>query len=144
MSARGRTAPRPEAPALVVTDDPQHGVTVLARRVADAVARRTGRDLVVSPSDLTGPRPPASAHLHFTDRLWASSPEEAADRLVDLAGRVALTVTLHDLPQPSDGERNLVRRGDCYRRVVEAAASKLGEEATVQALIKAGLQELGR
>ncbi|WP_314102445.1 hypothetical protein [uncultured Frigoribacterium sp.] len=122
MSADGRTASHPEAPALVVTDDPQHGVTVLARRVADAVARRTGRDLAVSPSDLTGPRPPASAHVHFTDRLWATSPEDAADRLVDLAGRVALTVTLHDLPQPSDGERNLVRRGDCYRRVVEAAA----------------------
>jgi Holliday junction DNA helicase RuvA len=30
------------------------------------------------------------------------------------------------------------------RRVVEAAAIQLGEEATVQALIKAGLQELGR
>ncbi|WP_299009808.1 Holliday junction branch migration protein RuvA [uncultured Caulobacter sp.] len=30
------------------------------------------------------------------------------------------------------------------RRVVEAAADRLGEEATVQALIKAGLQELGR
>jgi glycosyltransferase involved in cell wall biosynthesis len=109
-------------PALVVTDDPQHGVTVLARRVADAVAVRTGRDLVVSPGDLTGARPPASAHLHFTDRLWGSSPEAAAERLVDLAARVPLTVTLHDLPQPSDGARNLVRRGDCYRRVVEAAA----------------------
>ncbi|TWX40661.1 glycosyltransferase family 4 protein [Frigoribacterium sp. ACAM 257] len=105
-----------------MTDDPQHGVTALARRIADAVARRTRRDLVVSPAELTGPTPPASAHLHFTDRLWASSPEDAADRLVDLAGRVALTVTLHDLPQPSDGERNLVRRGHCYRRVVEAAA----------------------
>jgi len=30
------------------------------------------------------------------------------------------------------------------RRVVEQAALRLGEEATVQALIKAGLQELGR
>ena len=30
------------------------------------------------------------------------------------------------------------------RRVVEAAADRLGDEATVQALIKAGLQELGR
>ena len=30
------------------------------------------------------------------------------------------------------------------RRVVEAAADRLGEAATVQALIKAGLQELGR
>jgi Holliday junction DNA helicase RuvA len=30
------------------------------------------------------------------------------------------------------------------RRVIEAAAAQLGEEATVQALIKAGLQELGR
>jgi glycosyltransferase involved in cell wall biosynthesis len=108
-------------PALVVTDDPQHGVTVLARRVADAVAVRTGLDLAVAPADLTGPRPPAAAHLHFTDRLWGTSPEDAAERLVDLAGRTALTVTLHDLPQPSDGERNLVRRGDCYRRVVRAA-----------------------
>ncbi len=30
------------------------------------------------------------------------------------------------------------------RRVVEQAALRLGDEATVQALIKAGLQELGR
>lgn len=30
------------------------------------------------------------------------------------------------------------------RRVIEAAAARIGEEATVQQLIKAGLQELGR
>ena len=30
------------------------------------------------------------------------------------------------------------------RRVVEQAALRLGDEATVQVLIKAGLQELGR
>ncbi|WP_209560795.1 hypothetical protein [Frigoribacterium sp. PvP032] len=122
MSTLDRTAQAPSVPALVVTDDPQHGVSGLARHVSEAVTRRTGRDHSVSPADLAGPTPPAAAHLHFTDRLWATSPEAAADRLVDLAGRVALTVTLHDLPQPSDGERNLVRRGDCYRRVVEAAA----------------------
>jgi len=111
---------RPGPPALVVTPDPQHGVTVLARRIAEAVAARTGRDPAVATDALTGPRPPARAHLHFTDRLWASSPEAAAERIVDLAARVPLTVTLHDLPQPSDGERNLPRRSACYRAVVEA------------------------
>jgi len=117
VSAAERTDP----PALVVTPDPQHGVTVLARRIASAVAARTGRDAAVAPDALTGPRPPARAHLHFTDRLWASSPEAAAERIVALAARVPLTVTLHDLPQPSDGARNLPRRSACYRAVVEAA-----------------------
>jgi glycosyltransferase involved in cell wall biosynthesis len=109
-------------PALVVTDDPQHGVSTYARRVAEAVAALVGRDLAVGPDALTGTAPPARSHLHFTDRLWGGSPEEAADRVEDLARRTSLTVTLHDLPQPSDGERNLPRRAECYRRVVEAAA----------------------
>ena len=109
-------------PALVVTDDRQHGVSNYARGVAAAVAALVGRDLAVAPDALTGTAPPARSHLHFTDRLWGGSPEEAADRVEDLARRTSLTVTLHDLPQASDGERNLPRRAECYRRVVEAAA----------------------
>ena len=112
----------PGLPALVVTDDPEHGVSNYARGVAAAVAALVGRDLAVGPDALTGTAPPARSHLHFTDRLWGGSPEEAADRVEDLARRTSLTVTLHDLPQPSDGERNLPRRAECYRRVVAVAA----------------------
>lgn len=105
-------------PALVVTPDAHHGVAVYARQVADEVSRIVGTDTTTSVAALDGPTPPARAHLHFTDRLWATSPEEAAVRIESIARRTRLTVTLHDLPQPSDGARNLPRRSDCYARVV--------------------------
>jgi hypothetical protein len=122
LAPRLGTVEAASLPALVLTDDAQHGVSAYARRVAGAVEALAGRELAVAPDALTGTAPPARSHLHFTDRLWGGSPEEAADRIVDLAGRTSLTVTLHDLPQSSDGERNLPRRADCYRRVVEAVA----------------------
>jgi hypothetical protein len=65
--------------------------------------------------------PASPVHVHFTDRLWASSPEAAAERFETFAARSAITVTLHDVPQPSDGPRNLPRRTEAYRRVVAAA-----------------------
>ncbi|MCY1143720.1 hypothetical protein OWR29_37440 [Actinoplanes sp. Pm04-4] len=70
---------------------------------------------------LLGDRPPERAHLHFTDRLWAGSPEEAAIVVERVATRTALTVTLHDVPQESDGPRNRPRRTDCYARVAAVA-----------------------
>ena len=148
-SAPGAGPRRPPAddalPALVVTPERQHGVAVYARQVAEAVARRTGRDLAVGPDALEGDAPPARAHLHFTDRLWATSPEAAADRLEELAARTALTVTLHDLPQPSDGERNLPRRSACYRRVVEAAAGVVVNSRHEAALLDEHVRDgLGR
>ncbi|GAA4680174.1 glycosyltransferase family protein [Frondihabitans cladoniiphilus] len=119
-------APAPAAaPALVVTPHAEHGVAAYARDLAAAVARETGRrvaELTLQPEALTGHAPPARAHLHFTDRLWAGSPEEAAVRFEELAAHTAVSVTLHDLPQPSDGERNLRRRSECYARVVELAS----------------------
>ena len=64
---------------------------------------------------------PRRLHLHFSDRLWASDPAAAARRVEALARRHPLTVTLHDLPQPSDGDDSHRRRADCYRHVIAAA-----------------------
>ncbi len=41
--------------------------------------------------------------------------------LVELADGRDVVVTLHDLPQASDGARNLPRRSEAYRRVAQAA-----------------------
>lgn len=92
-------------PHLVTEGDPRHGVVVHARRLARAV----GAD---GPDD--GP-----CHVQFTDRLWGASPEEAAARVE--AFPVPFTASLHDLPQASDGPRNLVRRTAAYMRVAVAA-----------------------
>lgn len=100
-------------PALHIPADAQHGVTVYARRIAD----RLGVAGVASPETGDGP-----LHVHFTDRLWGSDPAAAAAAFEAVAAARPVTVTLHDLPQPSDGERNLLRRADCYRRVLRAAA----------------------
>ncbi|KQO63532.1 hypothetical protein [Curtobacterium sp. Leaf261] len=108
-------------PALVVTPEDHHGVAVYARQVAAEVSRIAGVDVATPVAVLDGPTPPPRAHLHFTDRLWAASPEEAAVRIEAIARRTRLTVTLHDLPQPSDGARNLGRRSACYARVVTAS-----------------------
>lgn len=105
--------PAPALPHLHITPDPRHGVTLYAQRLADAL---TSAELA---EHSAGPR---RIHLHFTDRLWGSDPESAADAIEEIARRGPVTVTLHDLPQPSDGMRGLARRARCYRRVVAAAS----------------------
>lgn len=84
------------------------------------------------PVDVVVPR----AHLQFTDRLWGPSPAAAADVVEHLAESTALTVTLHDLPQPSDGERNLRRRGDAYARVVAVARGVVVNSEHERALLR--------
>lgn len=70
-----------------------------------------------------GAAPPGPLLVHVTDRLFGRTPEEAADVVVALARQRRLVLTLHDLPQASDGPRNAVRRAAAYRRMAEAAAS---------------------
>ncbi|WP_368498586.1 hypothetical protein [Herbiconiux sp. A18JL235] len=107
-------------PHLHITRDPRHGVTLYAQQIADALAGRSGH----STAEGTGSHPPGRdrVHLHFTDRLWGDDPAGAATAVERIAERSSVTVTLHDLPQPSDGARGLPRRAAAYRRVVSAAA----------------------
>lgn len=112
----------PTAPAILVFDDPRHGVALLARQIAEAVGS-IGATSVLDAREADGRSElPDRIHAHFTDRLWGGAPESAAARFAALAARTRLTVTLHDIPQPSDGERNRARRTEAYQRVVDAAA----------------------
>jgi hypothetical protein len=109
-------------PWLVEIGDAKHGVARYSRQLGSSLAQVTGVDRTVAIDDL----PAVGAqrvHVHFTDRLWASSPELAAERFERLAATVAVSVTLHDVPQPSDGPVNQRRRSDCYLRVVTAATA---------------------
>lgn len=109
----------------------QHGVVRLAEDVLATlpgplpVVRRPGV------ADL-GPgweRPLAGCtrvHLHYTDRLFGARCEEAARTFGGVAAHLhaqlgtAVSVTLHDLPQPGDGPALHLRRADCYRTVLAA------------------------
>lgn len=114
-----------DTPALLLTGAPRHGVARYAADVAgqvralDAGARAVRVD---DPADLpTAVAGLGAAHLHVTDRLLAGSPESAADLVERVAAACRLTVTLHDVPQESDGARNLPRRTAAYARVAAAA-----------------------
>lgn len=76
-------------------------------------------------SELMWETVPSALHLQFTDRLFGSSPEQAAQTVQAIAARATgagrrLTVTLHDLPQPSDGH-NFARRAQAYSAVCASA-----------------------
>ncbi len=105
-------------PLLYVGGDPRHGVVRAARELAGAVTALTA-------SPVTEHLPCAgedALHLHFSDRLFGSDPEVAAARIVDLARGRTVTLTLHDVPQASDGPDRLPRRAAGYRAVIAASA----------------------
>jgi hypothetical protein len=108
------------SPGFLQHDDARHGVARYARELAHRIALVVGHDLGVNESGWTGGGAPSRVHGQFTDRLWARSPEEAADRFVALAEGRRVGVTLHDVPQPSDGHA-FERRIAAYGRVVAVA-----------------------
>lgn len=115
-----RPIPDAAPPVLLVHPGP-HGVAVYARDIAAEVVRLQPGSRIVTPDALASLAPGTPVHAHVTDRLWGASPEEATRTVVALAARHPLTVTLHDVPQASDGERNRPRRRAFYRAATEAA-----------------------
>ena len=96
----------------------RHGVTRLALARPPVGARvPVGAGPVPAPAD-----PAGVTHLHVTDHLLGDSPAGAARRFAALAAQGPCTVTLHDLPQPSDGDGRFERRADGYRAIVHEAA----------------------
>jgi hypothetical protein len=104
-------------PLLFVGGDGRHGVVRLSREIAGAVADLSDRSPPVERFPSEG-----AIHLHFTDRLFGDGPEAAARTVADLATRLTVTLTLHDVPQPSDGADRLPLRVAGYRDVIEASA----------------------
>lgn len=111
-----------ELPIHVVPGTERHGVNEQALSIAHA----TGAEVVrtgdaVSAEHALHRMPGRPAHLHVTDHLWGSDPAAAAQRLVALAAGRRLTLTLHDLPQASDGEHRQARAA-AYAAISDAAA----------------------
>jgi glycosyltransferase involved in cell wall biosynthesis len=140
---------RLDVPALLLTGPPRHGVARYARDVAEHVRRAVpGAAVVEVPVAADLPAAAAAhprAHLHVTDRLLADGPEAAAELVERVAGATRLTVTLHDVPQPSDGPRNLPRRTAAYARVAAAAAAvAVNSEHEALLLAEHGVLPAGR
>lgn len=114
-------------PLLLVLGPEGHGVTRYGDDVAVAVTAARPDATVVRVADvdaaeraLEGVPGEAPVHLHATDRLFGSRPEDAADVVERWAGRCRLMLTLHDVPQPSDGTM-FERRRAAYARMIAAA-----------------------
>jgi glycosyltransferase involved in cell wall biosynthesis len=88
---------------LVAPGRDQHGVTVLARQLAGELGASTVEDVAAA-----GSAP--AVHVHLTDRLFGETPAAAARAVAALARRTAVTVTLHDVPQPGEGPAFPARR----------------------------------
>lgn len=117
------------APRHVLLGDDRHGVTAYAAQLAAACGAAVVRDL-----DLVGPGD-GPTHLHVTDRLLGSTPAAAAAAVERLARTVPLTLTLHDVPQPTDGPV-FAARADAYGRMVRAARAWVTNSEHEQALVR--------
>ena len=114
-----------EAPPLQLIVGPAgHGVVAYAADVASELRTVSPETEIVrtetAAEAMSAARAVPRVHVHVTDRLFGHSPEEAAQNLGRLAEKTRLTITLHDLPQDSDGS-SMARRVRAYARFLEAA-----------------------
>jgi glycosyltransferase involved in cell wall biosynthesis len=116
----------------LVVGPARHGVVSFALDLAASLRGPDGPTNVVRVQDwrdlddaVESLRRRDGVHLNFTDRLFGATPGDAARRVAALVRDVQatgsrVTVTLHDVPQPSDGG-NYAQRVEAYRTVCAAA-----------------------
>ncbi len=101
-----------------------HGVVGYAEDVAWALKILDERTAVASVTDVADAirhvKSAVRTHMHVTDGLLGRSPEEAALNLERIGAQTHLTITVHDVPQTSDGTV-LPRRVAAYTRFFAAA-----------------------
>ena len=117
---RSGTVSGVKVPTLVIVGPAQHGVRMHGSALADhspQAERIEGEITDVLPVILAGDGP---VHFHFTDRIFGRDAAAAAQTVERIAARRPVSVTLHDIPQPSDGHAFAARCAG-YARVVAAA-----------------------
>jgi len=125
----------------------RHGVTryaellIAAGQVPDDRVTRVPR--TIGPADVDEllallPATRCHIHIHVTDHLIGRAPEEAATVVTALAARHRISLTLHDLPQPSDG-RVQPRRAAAYAAMSRAAVATVVSSHHEHALLTAAL-----
>lgn len=111
-------------PLTIAVGPAEHGVT----RFAVDCARSASADLlevadVEKLAVALAGRPGVPVHLHVTDSLFGSTPDEAAEVIESVARDRLVAVTLHDVPQPAEGVERCRLRTRSYQRI--AAVSGL-------------------
>jgi len=130
----------------------EHGIPYTAQRIARAAtAQGFAGPVVAEPDsariDLLVDRLPAAVrllHLHVNDWLFTDSsadPDRQISALAELlmARRTAFSVTLHDIPQLSDGTKLYARRVNTYRQLVGRAVGMVVSSEHERTLLREAL-----
>ena len=132
----------------------EHGIPRVARQIAGAAAHLGFAGTIVhecDPSrlnDLVDRLPPATRllHLHVNDWLFADAQSDADAAVTELIHRlddrrIRLAVTLHDVPQLSDGHALYQRRSNTYRLIVTSAIGVLVSSEHERVLLREALTD---
>ncbi|WP_226913266.1 glycosyltransferase family protein [Gephyromycinifex aptenodytis] len=125
----------------LVVGPPQHGVTrhgagIAAMHPYEVIRTQDAPASAELPTD-------GLLHLHVTDRLFGSGPQEAAEAVLAIAAQRACSLTLHDLPQPSDGPTNHPRRAQAYARMAAASVGVIVASEHEAGLLRAACELAG-
>ncbi|MET0863025.1 MAG: hypothetical protein ABWZ98_01695 [Nakamurella sp.] len=132
----------------------EHGIPLTARRIAGAAGALGFAGHALAESDPTRlnklvSRLPSGVrllHLHVNDWLFADSSADPDQQIAALgvllhSRGVALSVTLHDLPQLSDGSKLYARRVGTYRQLVDLSVGVVVSSEHERTLLREALDD---